>query len=364
MLSEFPRDPSPRNRVENDMPNLTQPQLEVIAQLAGLGVQLEVATSQPGSFSGDVADIREDMRVLATLLGVVVPDVSDARLPTALRTAIRLRFPDADDWLYLARLVTGLAMMAKSSDPEDKAERLLRAGMEGPARNLLGPSADDWLARVATVRGAPLLIELMELSAILASGTGSTGSRHSSHGRGTAPSASTASSGANNDIENIRKIPTAFISYSWDSEDHKAWVKGFATQLRLEGVDVTLDQWHVALGDQLPEFMERSIQNCDFVLMVCTPGYKARADGRKGGAGYEGHVITAAVYNGADQRKFVPVWRSGDEWTDAAPSWLGGKSRVDLREPAMPDQFQLLLKHLHGEYEKAPAVVPRKRHPT
>jgi glutamate synthase (NADPH/NADH) small chain len=34
--------------------------------------------------------------------------------------------------------------------------------------------------------------------------------------------------------------PKAFISYSWDSPEHKAWTKALATRLRSDGVDVTL----------------------------------------------------------------------------------------------------------------------------
>lgn len=39
------------------------------------------------------------------------------------------------------------------------------------------------------------------------------------------------------------------------------WVLEFAERLRKDdGVEVTLDQWHLALGDQLPDFTERSIR--------------------------------------------------------------------------------------------------------
>jgi SEFIR domain len=31
--------------------------------------------------------------------------------------------------------------------------------------------------------------------------------------------------------------PTAFISYSWDDEAHKEWVRHLATQLRADGVE-------------------------------------------------------------------------------------------------------------------------------
>ncbi len=67
------------------------------------------------------------------------------------------------------------------------------------------------------------------------------------------------------------KVPRAFISYSWDGEEHKQWVRDLATKLRRDGVDVMLDQWGAVPGDQLPEFMEHSLRENDFVLVVCIP---------------------------------------------------------------------------------------------
>jgi len=68
--------------------------------------------------------------------------------------------------------------------------------------------------------------------------------------------------------------PKVFISYSWDDEEHKAWVRDLATRLRCDGIDVTLDQWHAVPGDQLPAFMERAVYDNAFVLLICTPAYK------------------------------------------------------------------------------------------
>ena len=49
--------------------------------------------------------------------------------------------------------------------------------------------------------------------------------------------------------------PKAFVSYSWDDDSHKEWVAGLATELRNDGVETILDQWHAVPGDQLPAFM-------------------------------------------------------------------------------------------------------------
>lgn len=51
------------------------------------------------------------------------------------------------------------------------------------------------------------------------------------------------------------EAPTVFISYSHDSEAHKAGILRFATDLRNNGVDATLDQWDLAIGQDTAAFM-------------------------------------------------------------------------------------------------------------
>ena len=154
--------------------------------------------------------------------------------------------------------------------------------------------------------------------------------------------------------------PKAFISYSWDNEAHKAWVKALAARLRREGeIDVMLDRWALDHGDQLTKFMETSIREHDRILIVLTPNYKQKSDGRKGGVGYEGDIMTGEVFNGQDARKFIPVLRSGS-WSESSPSWLRGKYSVDLRgEPYEEVQYEELLDTLHGTREQAPPIGVR-----
>ena len=128
--------------------------------------------------------------------------------------------------------------------------------------------------------------------------------------------------------------PKAFISYSWDDDDHKSWVAKLATDLRSDGIDTILDQWHAALGDQLPSFMEKEIRENNYVLIICTPNYKLTSDERKGGVGYEGDIMTAEVLNKGNHRKFIPVLARGT-WEESAPTWLKGKFYVDLSTEEM-----------------------------
>jgi hypothetical protein len=154
----------------------------------------------------------------------------------------------------------------------------------------------------------------------------------------------------------MSQAPSAFISYSWDSEEHKLWVKQLGARLRSDGVALSLDKWEAAPGDQLPAYMERSIRDNQFVLIICTPPYKAKSDRRSGGVGYEGDIMTAEVYQRSNYRKFIPLWRVG-RWEEAAPSWLAGKYRVDLRgDPYSEEQYADLLLTLHGTRPAAPPL--------
>jgi len=149
---------------------------------------------------------------------------------------------------------------------------------------------------------------------------------------------------------------SAFVSYSWDDDDHKEWVLSLAMRLRSDGVEAILDRWHTVPGDQLPQFMETAVRENDYVLIVCTPRYKDRSDKRVGGVGYEGDVMTAEVMTKRNNRKFIPILRQGS-WEETAPSWLAGKCYVDLSaSPYSEESYQDLLKTMLGTRPAPPPV--------
>ncbi|MBL0348208.1 toll/interleukin-1 receptor domain-containing protein [Candidatus Villigracilis affinis] len=149
------------------------------------------------------------------------------------------------------------------------------------------------------------------------------------------------------------KPPKVFISYSWDDDTHKQWVRNFAASLLEHGVDVTLDRWETVPGAQLPKFMETAVRENDFVLVICTPKYKEKMDNRKGGVGYEGDIMTGEIFVQGNAEKFIPILRIG-EWEDVAPSTFMGKYFIDLHgEPYSEDNYQDLLITLFGIREKS-----------
>ena len=126
-----------------------------------------------------------------------------------------------------------------------------------------------------------------------------------------------------------QKMRNIFISYSWDDESHKSWVKEFADFLTFKGFEVALDQDDLVLGDELPEYMEVQVRSADYILVVCTPEYKRRADERIGGAGYESSLIAGELYAKQQKRKFIAVLRKVT-WESAQPSFLIGKMGVEF----------------------------------
>lgn len=153
-----------------------------------------------------------------------------------------------------------------------------------------------------------------------------------------------------------RPHPRAFISYTWESDEHIAWVRQLAERLTGDGVLVTLDRWEVHPGDQLSQFMERAVRENDYVLVVCTPAYKRKSDQRQGGVGYEGDVITGELFSGANRRKFIPIHRSGT-WKEAAATWLAGSFYVGLDgTPYSEENYNDLINTLHGLRPPPPPV--------
>jgi hypothetical protein len=155
-------------------------------------------------------------------------------------------------------------------------------------------------------------------------------------------------------------MPTVFISYSWDSPQHKGWVRQFAGDLRAQGIDAWLDQWEVQLGDDVTAFMEQRVSEADYVLLVCTENFARKANERHGGVGYEQAVVTAEILNSRPARgRFVCVLRQGTP-SSAIPRYLQARLWVDCRDDgAYTEALQQILIHLFRRYDaQKPVVAP------
>jgi hypothetical protein len=119
--------------------------------------------------------------------------------------------------------------------------------------------------------------------------------------------------------EETQTPTTVFISYSWDSEDHKKRVLALANTLRNPwGVETDIDQYVRAKSPFTPPqgwdlWMQKRIEWAEFVLIVCTETYKRRFRGDEEpgvgrGSTWEGTIIRQHIYNNQlTCTKFIPV---------------------------------------------------------
>lgn len=141
------------------------------------------------------------------------------------------------------------------------------------------------------------------------------------------------------------KKPIVFISYSWDSEDHKTWVLHLANKLIEDGVEVRLDRYSNKVGAPLQYNMEQSITVADKVIVIFTPGYKKKADNREGGVGYEYSIMTSDLYNNQTvNTKIIPVLVAGNR-ASSIPSFMQQYIHIDLSETSNFETGYTDLKH-------------------
>jgi formylglycine-generating enzyme required for sulfatase activity len=137
-------------------------------------------------------------------------------------------------------------------------------------------------------------------------------------------------------------------------------VRKLAEDLRAQGVDATLDQWDLRPGADVVAFMEAGIRGADRVLMVCSGNYVRKAEERKGGAGYEGTIVTSHVARSTDTVKFIPLVRDNPA-EPLVPDFLGPRLWLDFRNDAVySERLEDLLRELHAlpRFRKPPLGRP------
>jgi hypothetical protein len=130
--------------------------------------------------------------------------------------------------------------------------------------------------------------------------------------------------------------PKLFVSYSWTSPDHEAWVLSLATELRESGVEVILDKWDLKEGHDAYAFMEKMVTDPEIkkVILICDEAYVKKADKRTGGVGTEAQIISGEIYAKSDQSKFVAIVKERDvEGKAYLPAYYKSRIYIDLSDP-------------------------------
>ena len=113
-------------------------------------------------------------------------------------------------------------------------------------------------------------------------------------------------------VPSDHRSPTAFISYSHESPKHDKEALHFADRLTADGVVCEIDRYQVSPPEGWPRWMERQVQESDFIIAICTETYMRRftgneTDGKGKGAAWEGQSIYQLLYDAVENRRVIPV---------------------------------------------------------
>lgn len=146
-------------------------------------------------------------------------------------------------------------------------------------------------------------------------------------------------------MSTLNTPPKVFISYSWTPESNKKKAIELAHRLYEDGIYVVMDIWDLHEGHDKYAFMERMVndQTISKVLMLCNSTYTEKANSRKGGAGTEGMIISAEIYENVEQTKFIPIiFERDNKGNEIIPTFVKGRIYIDLSDAVFSE----------NEYEK------------
>jgi hypothetical protein len=140
-----------------------------------------------------------------------------------------------------------------------------------------------------------------------------------------------------------------FISHTSRTPEEEDWVKNLAFYLIDKSIQVRLDKFHLRRGMDLPQWMCNELALADRVVIVSNEAYKAKADGRMGGVGWETMVIQGDLASlPPDSTKYQVIVRA-ESLNDGLPLYLKTRYVFHARPSDASDSFrEELVKELLG----------------
>lgn len=142
--------------------------------------------------------------------------------------------------------------------------------------------------------------------------------------------------------------PVVFISYSWDSEEHQAWVLKLSEDLAKNGIYVLLDQY-VEDGSMLPAYMDLGLDRANKVLIIGTEKYKMKCYESSSGVAFEDCIIRNNISQNIGTKKFISCLRQGD-FKKSFPIYIGTNKGHDFsKEENYDKELESLCRAIYGK---------------
>jgi len=156
------------------------------------------------------------------------------------------------------------------------------------------------------------------------------------------------------------RSPTCFISYAWVGPNmypEQLWTQEFIYRLeswlKLAGIEITIDKNDSRFGNRLPEFMEESVKNNDFVILMGTKALKAKLSSeqfynvKKEYEFIQIRIENEKANNNPQIKSVIPLIISG-KGKEALPDELFGQIAIEdfSGNDLNPGQINVLVSHL------------------
>ncbi len=167
--------------------------------------------------------------------------------------------------------------------------------------------------------------------------------------------------------------PRVFVSYAHESSGHVEAVRELWVLLRSQGIDARLDLPAAERRQDWALWMLEEVREADFVLVIASPEYRRRAEGRAEpdegrGVQFEAVLIREALYENRREtmNKFLPVLLPGVS-REEIPVFLGPTTATSYQVSEMtPSGIERLLRVLTGQpweveppLGETPVLAPR-----
>lgn len=128
-----------------------------------------------------------------------------------------------------------------------------------------------------------------------------------------------------------------FISHTSRTKSEESWVEDLALYLIEKGIQARLDKFHLRRGMDLSQWMCNELSLADRVIIVSNETYKAKADRRLGGVGWETMLIQGDLAGlPPDSTKYQVIVRA-ESLNDGLPFYLKTKYAFHAK-PSEPVQ--------------------------
>ena len=134
--------------------------------------------------------------------------------------------------------------------------------------------------------------------------------------------------------------PRVFISHTSRTREEEDWTVNLALYLIEKSIQARLDRFHLRHGMDLAQWMCNELALASKVVIVSNEAYKAKADGRSGGVGWETMIMQGDIARlPPDSTKYQVIVRS-ECLDDGLPLYLRTRYVFHAKPSDTVDSFR------------------------